>query len=543
MTNSNEKIIFAIDMTNLMYVGHYATEKFGAGTENLKSFNGKTYTIDEQGKRELFKDMMEVMDNEEYLFNAFMEITATNRLLSKGYSIKDLDINDNKERHAKRAEMISFIKETIPTLDVKMDHMYLRTLFKTRINLGRAIEDAGITFDDIKTNTRKVAVFLAKYYYNNGWLKMPTGALMQSAKKIELLREAYGDKFGGVIGCWDNETSKEYVGKIFEEYITHLKENNKKKYEEFTNSVKGTDYKGGRLDIPPALLAQMEHGKKLIEAFGGINYDEKGIESDHILGKISLENSNICIVSDDKDMKQLINDSKNNFQLVSKTFKDKSPQESEIREKSFEETYGFSPKYFADFLALDGDAADNVDGLKGFGKSIIVKLITLYGDIENMIENMDRLIKPYLKNESDEEVSTGIEKLKTKLQKQYEKDSEKNINPSELNKEELEELYKSSQLQASIKELQKEIKSNENHELHKKGFGPKQMETFYNNTTELRMYKKMVLLDSSHDIDITLPDNKVDYDKLHEFYNLYEMKRLLQNSIEKQKNKKNRSLR
>lgn len=57
------------------------------------------------------------------------------------------------------------------------------------------------------------------------------------------------------------------------------------------------------------------------------------------------------------------------------------------------EEYGFDPIHMIDYLALIGDASDNIPGVKGIGPKGASTLIQNYQTIENIYQNLDSISK------------------------------------------------------------------------------------------------------------------------------------------------------
>jgi DNA polymerase-1 len=55
------------------------------------------------------------------------------------------------------------------------------------------------------------------------------------------------------------------------------------------------------------------------------------------------------------------------------------------------EKFGVPPERIPDYLALVGDASDNIPGLKGVGPKTAVKWLTEYGDLEGVLGAGDTL--------------------------------------------------------------------------------------------------------------------------------------------------------
>ena len=149
------------------------------------------------------------------------------------------------------------------------------------------------------------------------------------------------------------------------------------------------DYKGGRRETPEDLKVQFPIAKKILTAMG-IKYLEcEGYEADDIIGTISLwcdkdPEYEALIVSSDKDLLQLISD-ETKVKLL-------KPKDYIMMDKAtFIQTYGFEPIKMIDLKALMGDASDNIPGVKGIGEKTAIKLLTLYGSLDSIYENIDKI--------------------------------------------------------------------------------------------------------------------------------------------------------
>lgn len=162
------------------------------------------------------------------------------------------------------------------------------------------------------------------------------------------------------------------------------------------------DYKGGRRETPEDLKVQFPIAKKILTAMG-IKYLEcEGFEADDIIGTISSwcdkdPEYEALIVSSDKDLLQLISD-----ETVVKLLKPKDY--IMMDEATFIQTYGFEPIKMIDLKALMGDASDNIPGVKGIGEKTAIKLLTQYGSLDGIYENIDNI-----KGSTHEKLVTGNE--------------------------------------------------------------------------------------------------------------------------------------
>ena len=97
---------------------------------------------------------------------------------------------------------------------------------------------------------------------------------------------------------------------------------------------------------------------------------------------------NVTIVSSDKDLMQLVQPG---IDLLD-TMKNQRIDRAEVMEK-----FGVPPEQVGEVLALMGDTADNVPGVRGVGPKTAAELIQQYGTVEGVIAHIDEIKKPKLK--------------------------------------------------------------------------------------------------------------------------------------------------
>ena len=160
------------------------------------------------------------------------------------------------------------------------------------------------------------------------------------------------------------------------------------------------DYKANRSDMPDDLVLQIPYMKKLVELLGIPTLEVPQFEADDLIGtltRIGLENqSQVIIVSGDKDFAQLVQ----NGVVLYDTMKDTRMDDAGVIEK-----WGVKPSQFIDYLAIVGDSSDNIPGVNGLGPKGAQKLISDYGSLEKIYENIES-VKPAgaqekLKNSKD----------------------------------------------------------------------------------------------------------------------------------------------
>lgn len=153
------------------------------------------------------------------------------------------------------------------------------------------------------------------------------------------------------------------------------------------------EYKAQRTEMPEALQKQIAPIKSLTRAMGFVGVETDGVESDDLLAAqavaLAAEGHDVLIVSSDKDFAQIVND-RIKILLPPPSANPKLGwryrDEAGVREK-----FGVPPSQVAAYLALVGDTSDNIPGIPGVGPKTAAKWLQLYGDIEGLIANADRL--------------------------------------------------------------------------------------------------------------------------------------------------------
>ncbi|MCX5811937.1 MAG: DNA polymerase I [Proteobacteria bacterium] len=151
-------------------------------------------------------------------------------------------------------------------------------------------------------------------------------------------------------------------------------------------------YKAQRPPMPDNLSVQIPYVKMVMEAMGIPVLEQEGFEADDIIGTITEkfreENAQIYIVTGDKDMMQLVSDRV----FIRDTMKNLLIGEQEVIEK-----FGVKPALMTDFLALCGDASDNIPGVPGVGEKTAKELIDSIGSIDEIYERLEEVKKASVK--------------------------------------------------------------------------------------------------------------------------------------------------
>jgi DNA polymerase I len=150
-------------------------------------------------------------------------------------------------------------------------------------------------------------------------------------------------------------------------------------------------YKANRKETPQLVIDALE---PLTDLCGQMNIPVlmlKGFEADDVIGtmakRCAREGLDVYMVTPDKDYGQLIEDH------IWQYKPGKAGNDNEIiGVKEVTAKYGIStPAQVIDMLAICGDAADNVPGVKGVGEKGASRLVAEYGSLKGIYEHLDEL--------------------------------------------------------------------------------------------------------------------------------------------------------
>lgn len=158
------------------------------------------------------------------------------------------------------------------------------------------------------------------------------------------------------------------------------------------------DYKANRLAMPEDLASQLPYIIRLCEALNIPVINSPGFEADDVIGtlaaKVANEGLQAVIVSNDKDMCQLVRDPnvicmRQNSQVVKR--KEYVPPVEWCDEAWVGKKFGVPAEKIVDLLGLMGDSIDNIPGAPGIGSKGAVQIITQFGSIENALARWEEV--------------------------------------------------------------------------------------------------------------------------------------------------------
>ena len=140
-------------------------------------------------------------------------------------------------------------------------------------------------------------------------------------------------------------------------------------------------YKANRPPMPDDLAAQIAPLHETIKAMGWPLLIVEGVEADDVIATLAREaereGMRVVISTGDKDIAQLVSPG---ITLVNTMSNEK------LDEEGVEKKFGVRPERIIDYLALVGDAVDNVPGVEKVGPKTAAKWLAQYGTLDNVMK-------------------------------------------------------------------------------------------------------------------------------------------------------------
>ncbi len=210
----------------------------------------------------------------------------------------------------------------------------------------------------------------ASVYVFRAYYSMPDDMVDDSGNPINAL---YG--FCRFIGDFMENVTPEYVAVLFDESLS----------KSFRTEIY-PQYKANREPAPPELKRQFEQCRRFVRALGVMECASPTYEADDLIGTLVTHGRDrgraSTIVSRDKDLAQLLTREDVFWDFAGK---------GKLHYDEIPASFGVWPEQIADFLALAGDAVDNIKGVPGVGKKTAAELLNHFGSLENIYDNIDKV--------------------------------------------------------------------------------------------------------------------------------------------------------
>jgi len=152
---------------------------------------------------------------------------------------------------------------------------------------------------------------------------------------------------------------------------------------------KFAEYKAHRKPMPDELREQIDIIHGVLDALDIPSLEQEGFEADDVLATLTdilPQDSEVFIVTSDRDALQLVNE------RVKVVTNRRGITDIVIYDaQGVKEKYGVAPGQIVDYLALKGDASDNIPGVPGIGEKTAAALIGEYGSLDAVYEHIGEI--------------------------------------------------------------------------------------------------------------------------------------------------------
>jgi len=142
---------------------------------------------------------------------------------------------------------------------------------------------------------------------------------------------------------------------------------------------------GGEL-TPPGLLPQVPVIEEALDTLGVAQASCPGYEADDVIGTLARA-GRTDIVTGDRDLFQLVDDARGVRVLyTARGVRNRTV----IDEAAITAKYAIPGRAYRDFATLRGDPSDGLPGVPGIGDKTAATLITRFGGLDRMLDELDR---------------------------------------------------------------------------------------------------------------------------------------------------------
>lgn len=233
------------------------------------------------------------------------------------------------------------------------------------------------TNQSIQANDDAVYLIDASVFIFRAYYSVPTTLTDGDGQPVNAVHG-----FGRFLGDLIEQESPRHIAVAFDESLTTS----------FRNQLY-PPYKAHREPAPVELRRQFQWCRELCRAYGIAEFSSAAYEADDLIGTLAararLHGAHSVVVTRDKDLSQLIRRGDIYWDYIGA---------ERYAYDDIAERFGVVPERMADFLALTGDAVDNIQGVPGIGKKTASMLLSHYESLEHIYQNLDAILKLKLRN-------------------------------------------------------------------------------------------------------------------------------------------------
>lgn len=147
------------------------------------------------------------------------------------------------------------------------------------------------------------------------------------------------------------------------------------------------EYKAQRPPMPEAMRRQLPEIEEFVDYAGATSIRLEGQEADDVIATLceqaAGDGARVLIASSDKDLFQLVTE---NVLLVLPSKEGVALGPKDVKEKT-----GVAPNQIPEWLALTGDASDNIPGVPGVGEKTAAQWLARFGSLDNLKQSLSEI--------------------------------------------------------------------------------------------------------------------------------------------------------
>ena len=181
--------------------------------------------------------------------------------------------------------------------------------------------------------------------------------------------------FTGFLCSLLEQTKAEHIGVAFDESLS----------KSYRNEIY-PQYKANRDPAPEELKRQFKWARNVSESMGLSCFADQRYEADDLIGTLATHwrdrGHPVCIISSDKDLTQLVEKNDTWWDFT---------RNRKLSHAKVKDHFGVYPEQIADFLALTGDAVDNIPGVPGIGPKSAAALLSHFDDLDAIWDRIEEV--------------------------------------------------------------------------------------------------------------------------------------------------------
>ena len=217
-------------------------------------------------------------------------------------------------------------------------------------------------------STPRVYLIDASIYIFRAYYSVPDDLQNSNGDAINALHG-----FAGFLAGFLEQVKPQHVAVAFDESLTSS----------FRNEI-FPDYKANREAPPAELSKQFEFCRTLVQALELADFSSERFEADDLIGTLAARmracGFEIVVMSADKDLAQLLEPG----DMLWDYARNRRHQHADVQK-----WLGVEPHQVADWLALAGDAVDNIPGVPGIGPKTAAALLAAFGSLPEIYHQIE----------------------------------------------------------------------------------------------------------------------------------------------------------